>query len=112
MPPPAPGKPQHNYLELLVDQHEQSLQQRSQGIDYRQLPAAGSWSFGEFVQTLGQLLGRRGGLSAFSSDELEMLAKCHGQVESHEPLLRQAVEQAREKTIAAIVFQLRRLDPP
>jgi len=111
VPPPAPGKPQHNYLDLLVDQHEQSLQQRSQGIDYRQLPAARSWSFGEFVQTLAQLLGRRGGLSAFSSDELEMLAKCHGQVEINVPLLRQAVERAREKTIAAIVFELRRLEP-
>jgi putative transposase len=110
--PPAPGKPQHNYLDLLVEQHEQSLQQRSQGIDYRQLPPARRWAFADFVQTLGQLLGRRGGLSAFSSDELEMLAKCHGQVECSETLLRQAVAQAGEKTIPAIVFQLRRLDPP
>ena len=108
-PPAAPGKPQHNYLDLLVEQHEQSLQQRSQGIDYRQLPAARSGSFSDFVQTLGQLLGRRGGLSAFSSDELEALSKLYARVDCQEPLLRQAVEQAREKTIPAIAFELQRL---
>ncbi len=109
VPPPAPGKPQHNYLDLLVEQHEQSLQQRSQGIDYRQLPAARRWSFGDFVQTLGQLLGRRGGLSAFTSDELEALSKLYARVDCQEPLLRQAVEQSREKTIPAIAFELQRL---
>jgi putative transposase len=108
-PPPAPGKPQHNYLDLLVEQHEQSLQQRSQGIDYRQLPPARRWSFSDFAHTLGQLLGRRGGLSAFTSDELEALGKLHARVDCQEPLLRRAVEQSREKTIPAIAFQLQRL---
>ena len=107
--PPAPGKPQHNYLDLLVEQHEQSLQQRSQGIDYRQLPPARRWSFSDFAQTLGQLLGRRGGLSAFTSDELEALSKIYARVDCNEALLRQAVEQSREKTIPAIAFQLQRL---
>jgi hypothetical protein len=108
-PPPAPGKPQHNYLDLLVDQHEQSLHQRSQGIDYRQLSPQRSWAFADFVQTLGQLLGRRGGLSAFSSDEMEALGKLYARVDCSESLLRQAVEQSREKTIPAIAFQLQRL---
>jgi len=109
-PPPAkPGKPQHNYLDLLIDQHDQSLRQRSQGIDYRQLPAPRRWSFGDFAQTLAQLLGRRGGLSAFTSDELEVLGKLYPRVQCTEPLLRQAVEQAPEKTIPAIAFQLQRL---
>jgi hypothetical protein len=109
VPPPAPGKPQHNYLDLLVEQHEQSLQQRSQGIDFRQLPPARSWSFSDFAHTLGQLLGRRGGLSAFTSDELEALGKLHARVDCQEPLLRRAVEQSRKKTIPAIAFELQRL---
>ncbi len=55
------------------------------------------------------LLGRRGGLSAFTSDELEALSKLYARVDFQEPLLRQAVEQSREKTIPAIAFQLQRL---
>ena len=77
--------------------------------DFRQLPPARSWSFSDFAHTLGQLLGRRGGLSAFTSDELEALGKLHARVDCQEPLLRRAVEQSREKTIPAIAFQLQRL---
>lgn len=107
--PPKPGKPQHNYLDLLIDQHDQSLRQRSQGIDYRQVTQPRRWPFGDFAQTLAQLLGRRGGLSAFTTDELEALGKLYPRVDCTEPLLRQAVEQSREKTIPAIAFQLQRL---
>ena len=76
---------------------------------YRQVTPPRRWPFGDFAQTLAQLLGRRGGLSAFSSDELEALGKLYPRVQCTEPLLRQAVEQAPEKTIPAIAFQLQRL---
>jgi len=110
-PPPLakPGKPQHNYLDLLIDQHDQSLRERSQGIDYRQVTPSRRWPFGDFAQTLAQLLGRRGGLLAFTSDELEALGKLYQRVDCTEALLRQAVEQSREKTLPAIAFQLQRL---
>ena len=83
--------------------------QRSQGLDDRQVPQPRRWSFGDFAQTLAQLLGRRGGLSAFTTDELEALGKLYQRVDRTEALLRQAVEQSREKTIPAIAFQLQRL---
>ena len=60
-------------------------------------------------QTLAQLLGRRGGLSAFTTDELEALGKLYPRVDCTAALLRQAVEQSPEKTIPAIAFQLQRL---
>jgi hypothetical protein len=85
------------------------LRQRSQGIDYRQVTQPRRWPFGDFAQTLAQLLGRRGGLSAFTTDELEALGKLSQRVDCTEALLRQAVEQSREKTIPAIAFQLQRL---
>jgi transposase InsO family protein len=110
-PPPAkPGKPQHNYLDLLVGQHEQSLSERSRGIDYRQVAPTPRGTFGDFAQTLAQLLGRRGGLSAFSTDELETLSKLYARLGCSEALLRQAVEQAAEKTLPAIAVQLQRLN--
>ena len=109
-PPAPPGKPQHNYLDLLVGQHEQSLSERSRGIDYRQVAPTPRGTFGDFAQTLAQLLGRRGGLSAFSTDELEALSKLYARLDCSEALLRQAVEQAAEKTLPAIAVQLQRLN--
>jgi len=67
-------------------------------------------TFGDFAQTLAHLLGRRGGLSAFSTDELEALSKLYARLDCSESLLRQAVEQAPEKTLPAIAFQLQRLN--
>jgi len=76
---------------------------------YRQVSPARRWSFGDFAQTLAQLLGRRGGLSAFTSDELEVLGKLYPRVQCTEPFLLHADEPAPEKTIPAIAFQLQRL---
>jgi len=104
-----PGKPQHNYLQLLIDKHDQSLRQRSQGIDYRKVTEPRPWPFADFAKTLAYLLGRQGGLSAFNTDELEALGKLYQRVDCTEPLLRQAVEQAEDKTIPSIVFHLQRL---
>jgi transposase InsO family protein len=107
--PQTPGKPQHNYLELLIDNHEASLRRRSQGIDYRKVPESRGWPFPDFAKSLAHLLGRKGGLSAFNADELEALKKLYQRVDCTEPLLRQAVAQAEEKTIPAIAFHLQRL---
>jgi hypothetical protein len=109
-PPAKPGQPQHNYLDLLIGQHEQSLSERSRGIDYRQAAAPPRGTFADLAQTLAQLLGRRGGLSAFSTDELEVLSQLDARFDCREPLLRQAVAQASEKTLPAIASQLQRLN--
>jgi hypothetical protein len=94
---------------LLIDKHEDSLRRRSQGIDYRKVPEPRQWPFAELAKTLAHLLGRKGGLSAFNTDELEALKKLYQRVDCTEPLLRQAVAQAEEKTIPAIAFHLQRL---
>jgi putative transposase len=108
--PPPRGKPKHNYLQLLIDQHEQHLDAAAAGIDYRAAMARRAWPFADFVKTLAGELGRPGGLTAFSSEELQALQQVYSrQSELDGPLLREAVRQAEPKTVPVIVFHLQQL---
>ena len=86
------------------------MSERSGGADHRELAPPEPWPFVEFAGTLATLLGRHGGLSAFDTDELETLEKLYRRVACDEPLLRQAVEQAAEKTLPVIASELLQLD--
>jgi putative transposase len=114
-PPPAPAslpQPKHNYLDLLIDKHQQALRDRHAGIDYQAVLAAAErrWPFAEFAKQLAAHLGRKGGLTAFTTDELENLHKVHQRLVSLDaPMLRQACEQAAGRTIPDIVFVLQQL---
>ena len=108
--PATAAKPKHNYLQLLLEQHEQSLQARSQGIDFRRVVAHRAWPFAQFAKRLAELLGRAGGLTAFTSDELEALQKIYQRHATlDQRLLEQAVHQADPKTIPLIAYHLERL---
>jgi putative transposase len=110
--PATPGHPQHNYLDLLIHKHEESLRQRSSGIDYQAALARGQrrWPFLEFIKHLASHLGRSGGASAFRNDELESLQKVHDRLTRLDAsLLEQACTRARERTLVEIVFLLQQL---
>jgi hypothetical protein len=97
---------------LLVQKHQESLRQRSSGIDYQAVLASGQrrWPFLEFVKHLASHLGQSGGASAFRCDELETLQKVHDRLTRLDaPLLEQACARARERTIPEIVFLLQQL---
>jgi putative transposase len=108
-PSPPSTKPQHDYIQLLRQQHEASMDQRCQGDDTRGSAPPEPWPFIEFAGTLATLLGRNGGLSAFDTDELETLEKLYRRVACDEAMLRQAAEQAIEKTLERIASQLLQL---
>ncbi|MEI6186344.1 MAG: Mu transposase C-terminal domain-containing protein [Dehalococcoidia bacterium] len=111
-PKPQPPKPKHNYLELLIQKHEQSLRDLHAGIDYQAVLAAAGrrWPFAEFVKQLAAHLGRPGGLTAFTTDELESLQKVYQRLTSLDaPMLREAFERATGRTIPDIVFLLQQL---
>ena len=111
--PAAPTpKPKHNYLDLLIQKHDQALRDRHAGIDYRAVLAAAGrrWPFAEFVKQLAGHLGRKGGLTAFTTDELESLQKVYQRLTSLDaPMLREACERATARTIPNIVFLLQQL---
>lgn len=103
-------KPKYSYLDLLVRQHEEDLRQKTRGIDYRRALAERPWPFHAFVKTLAQLLGRKGGPSAFNSGELETLKKIFNRHSGlSEPLLLEAFERAPEKTFPHIAYGLQQL---
>ena len=103
-------KPQFNYLELLVQEHEKDLRNQTQGIDYRGAVTPRRLSFPSFTTTFAQLLGRKGGMSAFSTQDLEFLQKLYNRTPGlSKALLMEACEHAREKTLPAIAYELDQL---
>jgi putative transposase len=113
--PPAEQTPlDHEYLKLLQERHERAQQEQAQqGIDYHRAQSQHVWAFGQFAAKFAKLLGRKGGASGLSTQEMELLSKVHG---SHPRitvrLLEQAFELAEQKTIPVIVFHLQTLLSP
>jgi putative transposase len=110
-PSPSP-KAKYNYLELLIEKHQQAIERQSSGINYEAVMAAADrrWPFSEFAKQLAEHLGRQGGLSAFRADELESLQKVYQRLKFLNPsLLQQACAQAQQRSIVEIVFLLQRL---
>jgi transposase InsO family protein len=114
-PPPSQAsmpRPKHNYLDLLIDKHQQALRDRHAGIDYQAVLAAADrrWPFAEFAKQLAGHLGRKGCLTAFTTEELESLHKVHQRLTSLDaPMLREACERATGRSIPDIVFVLQQL---
>ncbi len=107
-----PGQTQYSYLDLLIQKHEQSLQQRSAGIDYPAALARGRspWPFLEFAKQVAAHLGRAGGISALRSDELETLQKVHARLPRLDAdLVEQAWRRAEQRTLPEILFLLQKL---
>jgi transposase InsO family protein len=112
-PPPATSSApiEPLYLEALEADHQRHHQrQRQLGLDFHSASRRNVWSLTSFATRFAQLLGRAGGLSALSSDELETLRAFHARHERlHESLLRQAVASAEWPTISHVLFQLQSL---
>lgn len=112
-PEPAPrqGKPQHSYLDLIVEKHNQQINAQTKGIDFYSLSKNQRWPFASFLQKLAGLMGRKGGASAFSAEELETLKKLYDRYpQLNLPMLTQAFEKAEQKNIPHLVLQLQLLN--
>jgi len=106
-PETVPQKPRHNVIDLWVRQHKESLKKQA-GIDYRKVLQQKQWPFHEFANTVARLMGRRGGLSAFSSAELETLQKFYNQHSViHRKMVEEAFSKARRPTVPYVVWELK-----
>lgn len=97
------------FLDLLVARHDEQLRAAAaQGMSY--LQAQPRMTLTQLADTLAKLLGRTGGVSAWSSEELETLAHVHRRrPRLTASLLRQACEQADPKTLPVVLFHLQQL---
>jgi hypothetical protein len=104
---PQKMKPKNNYIELLKQQHDKQLNALSRGIDYRKVVSQRAWPFAAFTQKLAKLMGRKGGLGTFSSEEYEMLKKAYNRMaDLNEHKLLKAWQKADYKTIPHVIYQL------
>jgi putative transposase len=114
-PEPPPAVPQtpldHEYLKMLAEEHrEQQQQQAERGIDYHQAHRRPLLSFPALTATLAKLLGRQGGASGLSTQEMEILSRVHERLPRiTRSLLEEAFERAEVKTIPVIVLHLQTL---
>ena len=108
--PNSSEKPKHSYLEQLKREHQQQLEQETKGIDFRKAAQSRPWPFHEFTETIANLLGIKGGLSAFNTDQLEMLKKVFNQsLLINKIMVKQAFENAAEKSIPYIIYELKQI---
>ncbi len=103
------GTPKFNYLELLIEQHRDQLERQAQGLDYlaAMSHADRRWPFPDFARRLASRLGKSGGVSAFSANELETLHRFylrHSRLTA--VLVDRAVAAAAAPTITDVLFQL------
>ncbi|MDY6824028.1 MAG: Mu transposase C-terminal domain-containing protein [Thermodesulfobacteriota bacterium] len=107
--PPA-AKPQNNYLELLIRQHQQQLNDRTKGIDYRNVTANRPWPFYALANLIARAMGRKGELTAFSADELELLKKTyHQSTDIHKEMVEQAIARAPSPSVPNIIRELKQI---
>lgn len=100
-------KPKNSFIKLLNEQHDKKLRSESMGIDYRKLAASQKWPFASFVQKLAKLMGHKEKLSSFNAGELEILKKAYNRIKGiNESMLVMAFENAPEKTLVNIIYQL------
>ena len=111
---PVPEAPRpatrFDMLGLLINKHRQQLADELGGIDYSVIQRPRRWSFDAFAACLAGLLGRQGGLSAFSAEELTALSQVHNRHPNlTRTLLKKAFTRAERPTIPAIVYALQQL---
>jgi len=105
-----PEKPKHDLIKLLVSEHQKQLAANTQGIDYCQVASPRCRPFYAFAKTLARLLGRPEGLSAFTSEELEILKKFHNQnPRLGEPELTRAFTLTNNKALPYLIHELRQI---
>jgi hypothetical protein len=115
-PQPLPamaGPVATHYLDALRAEHAAMQEQRRNlGIDYRSARQRNVWSLSSFARVFARLLGRPGGVSALTVQEMDLLAAFHARHDRvTESLLRQAFEQASAATLPEVLFQLQILIP-
>jgi transposase InsO family protein len=103
----SPGKPKNNYLDLLKQEHKKQLDSEAKGIDYRKLVSTREWPFTAFIAKLSKLMGRKGGVSNFTTKEYEMLKKIYNKrFDLNENMLTEAFLRACSKTVPNIVYEI------
>jgi hypothetical protein len=111
-PSPQPAEPiTPHYLDALRKDYEQSQQRsRQEGLDYHSAQQRNVWSLAGLAAHTARLLGRKGGVSGLSAEEMKALATFHERHDRlNESLLKEAFQRADSPRLAHILFHLQAL---
>jgi transposase InsO family protein len=111
-PPALPQTPlDHEYLKLLDQEHRQHQQEHAErGVDYHQAQRRHLLSFPALTALFAKLLGRQGGASGLSTQEIEILSHVHERLPRiTRSLVEEAFGRAEVKTIPVVVLHLQQL---
>jgi len=99
------------YISALLKEHQRSLEQARQGIDYKTAMAYDHLTLSSLSQLFARLLGRSGGLSSLSSDEMRALETFYAnQPQVRSSQVRMAFEQAAGGGFQSVLWLLQQ--PP
>jgi hypothetical protein len=92
---------------LAEEHHQRQQRQAEMGVDYHQAQRRHLLTFPALTAAFAKLLGRQGGASGLSTQEIELLSKVHDRLPRiTRSLLEEAFQQAEVKTIPVVVFHL------
>lgn len=107
--PPSPAT-RTNLVDVLIDQQKR-LERAERGVDFTGALLPKRWPFAQMAACLADLMGRRGAISAFNAEEMDVLRQVHERFPSlTSARLKQAVANAHNKTLTAIVLALQELN--
>jgi hypothetical protein len=105
------AKAKHDFLKLCMDEHRKRLDAQAQGIDFLKLSQAKSWSLTAFAKTLADLMGLKGGVTAFSTPQFEAISRVFHQCPCiDKPLLIKAFEDSTgQSSLPEILYHIKTL---
>jgi putative transposase len=103
-------QPSHNYIDLLVRQHDQKIQKDAQSIDFLKVSSSRPWPFLAFADAFARMLHPKVGISSLSLRDLETLKKLHAQYPNlNQVWLSKAFARAKDKSLIDVVITLENL---
>lgn len=110
--PPALSTPiTPHYLNALREEYARRQEQQSNlGLDYHSARQRNTWSLPSFANKVARLLGRSGGVSGLTQDEMAALDAFHKRHDRvTEPLLKQAFARAEGPSLPHVLLHLQTL---
>lgn len=103
----AKGLAKYSYTDLLIREHQKQLAKQTGAIDFQKAISPDVWPFHELAKTVADLMGRKGGLSALTTQEISALQNVYDQgVLLNRQIVKQAFATAWEKSVPYIVREL------
>jgi len=105
LPPPT-----HNYIDLLIRQHDQKILKDAQSIDFLKVPSPRPWPVLPFADAFARLLYPKAGLAAISVRDLDRLNQIHARYPNLNQLwLSKAYNKANGQSVLDLIQTLEKL---